>query len=97
MRAIHTFALVTVWVGAVFVTPSQAAYSDPDWNAAPAWTATVAAGGFRAIPSGVCPFGFSDLAAYRGRARHDAQVRPARWHGVRSSASYPLRVYVWCG
>lgn len=75
-------------------------YADPAWNAAPAWTITVPAHGQAEIPNGVCPFGFSDLAAYRGTVRLDRYVSfdANRTHAlIFNNYRRTVRAYVWCG
>lgn len=95
MRAILA-SLVAVL--ALAGTAQAKPYADPAWRDAPAWTSTVPAyGGVRAIPSGVCPFGISDLAAYRGSRRLDRFAAFTGTGYIVNAYYRTIRVYVWCG
>jgi hypothetical protein len=96
------YALATVvctWLVLAVLTDAAGAkpYSDPAWNAAPAYGVVIDAAGLRAIPSGVCPFGISDLAAYRGRDRRDWAVAFTGTGKIVNVSSRAVRAYVWCG
>lgn len=94
---IYNLATILVLLAGVRIAQAKP-YSDPAWRAAPAYSVAVPSmGGFRAIPSGVCPFGISDYAAYRGKRRLDHWLTLDGPRIIVNGYRTAVRAYVWCG